>query len=84
MVICLGFNLSEGKGLGPYIQSGQIQGRQQLTPPKVARPGYFCSKSETYDNDDMQAVKTGGHFLFLHNFFCFCLLPQFENGNLSS
>ena len=48
MVICLGFNLSEGKGLGPYIQSGQIQGRQQLTSPTLAEPGYFCGKSETY------------------------------------
>ena len=48
VVICLGFNLSEGKGLGPYIQSGQIQGRQQLTSPTLAEPGYFCGKSETY------------------------------------
>ena len=30
-------------------QSGQIQGRQQLTSPKVAEPGYFCVKSETYE-----------------------------------
>ena len=48
MVIYHGFNLSEGVGLGPLLQSGQIQGRQQLTSPKVAEPGYFCGKSETY------------------------------------
>ena len=45
MVIYHGFNLSEGVGLGPLLQSGQIQGRQQLTSPKVAEPGYFWGKS---------------------------------------
>jgi len=48
VVIYHGFNLSEGKGLGPYIQSGQIQGRQQLTSPTLTELGYFCGKSETY------------------------------------
>ena len=48
MVIYHGFNLCEGVGLGPLLQSGQIQGRQQLTSLKVAGPGYFCGKSETY------------------------------------
>ena len=51
VVICLGFNLSEGKGLGPYIQSGQIQGRQQLTSPTLAEPRHFFGKSETYALD---------------------------------
>ena len=48
VVIYHGFNLSEGMGLGPYLQSGQIQGRQQLTSPTLAEPRHFFGKSETY------------------------------------
>ena len=54
VVIYHGFNLSEGVGLGPLLQSGQIQGRQQLTLPKVAEQGHFCGKSETYAENDQK------------------------------
>ena len=33
--------------IATFLQSGQIQGRQQLTPPPLARPRHFLGLSDT-------------------------------------